>query len=146
MVPGSRFLVEGKGEGQRVATIRHFRDIEAWQKARELTSSVYAVSGKGAFARDFALRDQMRKAAVSVAANIAEGFERGGNAEFIQFLSVAKGSVGEVEVQLYIALDQGYVTQEEIKAIEALARSTTKLISGFMEYLRRSDLRGQKFR
>lgn len=129
-----------------MATIRHFRDIEAWQKARELTNSVYAVSGKGAFARDFALRNQVRKAAISVVANIAEGFERGGNAEFIQFLSVAKGSAGEVEAQLYIALDQGYVTQEEFKAIEAQIRSTKKLISGFMEYLRESDLRGQKFR
>ena len=129
-----------------MATIRHFRDIEAWQKARELTNSVYAVSGKGAFARDFALRNQVRKAAISVVANIAEGFERGGNAEFIQFLSVAKGSAGEVEAQLYIALDQGYVTQEEFKAVEAQIRSTKKLISGFMEYLRESDLRGQKFR
>lgn len=129
-----------------MATIRHFRDIEAWQKARELANGVYAISGKGLFAKDFALRDQMRKAAISVVANIAEGYERGGNPEFVQFLSVAKGSVGEVEAQLYVALDQGYVTQEEFDAVEGLARSTRRLIAGFMVYLRQSDLRGQKFK
>jgi four helix bundle protein len=129
-----------------VATINHFREIESWQKARELTKSVYAVSSKGPFARDFALKDQMRRAAISVLANIAEGYERGGNAEFIQFLSVAKGSVGEVEAQLYIALDQGYVTQDEFRAIEAQIRSTKRLVAGLMVYLRQSDLRGQKFK
>ena len=79
-------------------------------------------------------------------ANIVEGYERGGNPEFVQFLSVAKGSVGEVEAQLYIALDQGYVTQEEFKAIEAQVRSTKKLLAGFMLYLKQSNLRGQKFK
>jgi len=92
-----------------VGTIKHLREIEAWQRGRDLAKGVYTVSGKGPFARDFALKDQMRRAAISVMANIADGFERGGNAEFIQFLSVAKGSAGEVEAQLYVALDQKYI-------------------------------------
>ena len=90
-----------------MATIQRFEEIEAWQVARELTRSVYECSKSGSFAKDFALRDQIRRAAISVMSNIAEGFERGGNAEFIQFLSIAKGSAAEVETQLYVALDQG---------------------------------------
>lgn len=129
-----------------MATIQNFEEIEAWQKARELTRAVYACSGKSAFAKDFALRDQIRRAAVSIMSNIAEGFERGGTAEFTQFLAIAKGSTGEVEAQLYAALDQGYITEEEFNSIRALASSTKKLIAGFMNYLKDSKLRGQKYK
>jgi four helix bundle protein len=129
-----------------VATIQSFEDIEAWQKARELTREVYACSGTGAFARDYGLRDQIRRAAVSILSNIAEGFERGGSAEFTQFLAIAKGSTAEVEAQLYVALDQGYIAQEKFESITAIANSTKKLIAGFMNYLRSSDLKGQKLK
>jgi four helix bundle protein len=107
---------------------------------------VYACSGAGAFAKDFALRDQIRRAAVSILSNIAEGFERGGSAEFSQFLAIAKGSAGEVEAQLYVALDQGYISREEFDSIRALTSSTKKLIAGFMNYLKSSDLKGQKYK
>ncbi len=86
-----------------MATIKHFEDIDAWKKARKLTAAVYAHSNTGRFSKDFGLREQMRKAAVSIMSNIAEGFERGGRSEFIQFLAIAKGSAGEVEAQLYVA-------------------------------------------
>ena len=82
-----------------MATIKRFEDIEAWKKARELTREVYRHSKVGPFSKDFGLRDQIRRAAVSVMSNIAEGFERGGNKEFMQFLAIAKGSVGEIESQ-----------------------------------------------
>ncbi len=80
-----------------MATIERYEDIQGWQRAREMTNFVYAVTKHRAFARDFALKNQIRKAAVSVMSNIAEGFERGGRAEFIQFLSIAKSSAGEVQ-------------------------------------------------
>lgn len=83
-----------------MATVRGFENLDAWQLARKLANEIYASSSSGAFARDFVLRDQMRGAAISVLSNIAEGFERGGNAEFIQFLSIAKGSVGEARAQM----------------------------------------------
>ena len=129
-----------------MGTITKFEDIEAWQKARELTNAVYSCSGKGAFAKDFGLRDQIRRAAVSIMSNIAEGFERSGSAEFLQFLAIAKGSAGEVEAQLYVALDQGYINQELFDSIRSTASSTKKLIAGFMNYLKRSNLKGQKYK
>lgn len=91
-----------------MATFRQFEDILAWQKARELVARLYQVSRAGEFSRDFALREQMRRASLSIPSNIAEGFERGGRKEFILFLGHAKGSCGEVRSQLYHALDLAY--------------------------------------
>ena len=93
-----------------MASFKSFEDIEAWQKGRELVKEVYGVSARGEFSKEFGLKDQIRRASISIISNIAEGFERGGDREFIQFLSIAKGSVGEVKAQLYVALDQGYVS------------------------------------
>jgi len=90
--------------------IERFEDFIAWQKARTLTAKIYKVTGEGIFARDFGLRDQMRRAAVSIMSNIAEGFERGRPAEFHQFLSIAKGSCAELRSQLYVSLDAGYLS------------------------------------
>lgn len=129
-----------------MATLKCFEDIEAWQVARKLTREIYVLSGKGRFAKDFGLQDQIRRAAVSVMSNIAEGFERGGTAEFSQFLSIAKGSAGEIEAQLYVAFDQAYVNREEFETTKAIAISTKKLIAGFMNYLKRSKIKGQKFK
>src|SRR6267143_950560 len=92
--------------------ISKFEDIESWKKARKLTNEIYQTTTSGDFVRDFGLKDQIRRASVSVLSNIAEGFERGGDKEFLQFLAIAKGSCGEVRAQLYIALDQGYLSQE----------------------------------
>ncbi len=92
--------------------IERFEDFIAWQKARVLTAEVYKVTDEGRFAKDFGLRDQIRRAAVSVMSNIAEGFERGRTTEFHQYLSIAKASCAEVRSQFYVALDAGYMNQE----------------------------------
>ena len=123
-----------------------FEDIEAWKSARELTKSVYRISSTGAFARDFGLRDQIRRASVSVVSNIAEGFEREGDKEFLQFLSMAKGSCGEVRAQLYVAFDQGYISKDQFHVVSNNALNISKMISGLMSYLRQSNLRGNKFK
>src|SRR6185436_7154693 len=114
-----------------MARIERFEDIEGWKKARELRQSVYKYSKRGEFAHDAALKNQIRRAAQSVTSNIAEGFERGGNREFIQFLSGAKGSCGEVRDQLYTALDENYMTQQEFNELYDLTLEISRLISGF---------------
>ena len=96
-----------------MATIRQFEEILVLKKARELTRLIYESTRQGEFSRDFALKDQIRRAAISITSNIAEGFERGGNREFVQFLSHAKGSCGEVRSQLYVALDAGYLNEDQ---------------------------------
>ena len=122
-----------------MATISKFENIEAWQKARVLTREVYVVTAEGAFSKDFGLRDQIRRASVSVMSNIAEGFDRGGVREFIQFLFIAKGSSAEVQAQLYVALDAGYISQEQFKGLYDLAGDTGRLIGGFIRYLKTYD-------
>lgn len=129
-----------------MATFESFEDIEAWQKGRELTREIYAISHHGPFAKDFGLRDQIRRACVSIISNIAEGFERGGTREFLQFLAIAKGSSGEVRSQLYVALDQGYIAKEAFDRLAALTTETGRLIGGLMNYLRKTDIRGTKYR
>jgi len=129
-----------------MAKIECFEDIEAWQLARETTKLIYDISSTGYFAKDFPLRDQIRRSSVSVMSNIAEGFERNGDREFVNFLSIAKGSCGEARSQLYVALDQRYVTDEQFQTVYSSLTETGKRISGFMKYLNQSDLRGPKFR
>lgn len=129
-----------------MATIKRFEDSKSWQKARVLTHGIYEATREGAFARDFGLRDQIRRATVSVMANIAEGFERDGDQEFIQFLSTAKGSCGEVRSHLYVAMDEGYLEQRQFDALAALAVETSRLLAGFIAYLRNLDKRGRKYR
>jgi four helix bundle protein len=128
-----------------MANIEKFEEIEAWQKARELTREIYRITNQGSFVQDFGLRDQIRRAAVSVMSNIAEGFGRGGNKEFIQFLSTAKGSASEVQAQLYVALDAEYITKEQFQLLYDLAQSSGKLTGGFIRYLQKSDHKGVKF-
>lgn len=129
-----------------MGTFRTFEEIEAWQQARTLARMIYDASGKGAFGRDFGLRDQIRRAAVSVMSNIAEGFGRGGAREFVQFLAVARGSASEVSAQLYVALDQGYLSQPEFHRLQEQSARTGSVISGLVRYLRTTGLRGSKFR
>ena len=129
-----------------MAKIERFEDMLSWQKARELTRHVYEISKHGDFCRDFELRGQMRSASISVMSNIAEGFERGGDKEFLQFLSTAKGSCGEVRSQLYVALDQSYITSVQFDDLYNGTVEVGRLVSGFMGYLRQSDLRGNKFK
>jgi four helix bundle protein len=122
-----------------VSTFRAFEEITAWQKARELTRRIYDVTGKGRFGRDFALVDQVRRASVSVLSNIAEGFERRGSKEFSYFLSVAKGSLGELRAQLYVASDQGYIDDATFKELSQLAAETGRLLGGLARYLRQHE-------
>jgi four helix bundle protein len=129
-----------------MATIERYEDIRGWQRARELTKFVYAITKQRAFARDFSLKDQIRRAAVSIMSNIAEGFERGGRAEFVQFLSIAKSSAGEVQSQLYVALDQEYIVPEQFDEGYKLCDETMRLIGGFIAYLRKSPIKGTKYK
>lgn len=129
-----------------MSSFQRFEDIEAWQKARELTKAIYAMSNDGQFSRDFGLRDQVRRASVSIMSNIAEGFGRGGNKEFIQFLSTAKGSASEVQAQLYVALDAGYINQDQFQKLYSETEATARMIAGLLRYLQNSDFKGAKYK
>ena len=113
--------------GQKV---ERFEDLIAWQKARQLTVEIYRITAQGEFARDFGLRDQIRRAAVSVMSNIAEGFDRGSRGEFHQFLVIAKASCAEVRSQLYIAQDVGYINQEIFNNVSSNAGELSRIIGG----------------
>jgi four helix bundle protein len=119
-----------------MGTITRFEEIEAWQVARVLTQRIYAITGEGAFSRDFGLRDQMRRASVSIMSNIAEGFESRTQTLFIDFLGHAKASVGELRAQTYVASDAGYLTQKEFDEVFDLADKCSRQISRFMTYLK----------
>ena len=110
--------------------IDKFEDFVAWQKARVLTAEIYRVTEQGRFSRDFGLRDQVRRAAVSIMSNIAEGFERGRSSEFHQYLSVAKASCAEVRSQLYVALDVGYLSQKEFDDLISKAAEVGRILGG----------------
>jgi four helix bundle protein len=129
-----------------MATFQTFEDIGAWQKARELTREIYQVSKQGPFSKDFGLREQIRRASVSVMSNIAEGFERHGSGEFSQFLSIAKGSIGEVKSQLYVAIDQEYVDKKTFERLFMLTAEVGKMTGGLMVYLRKSKIKGTKYK
>lgn len=128
-----------------MATIQRFEEVEAWKKARELTKVIYAITRTGEFSRDFSLRDQVRSASVSIMSSIAEGFERGGDKEFRQFLSQAKGSTGEVRSQLYVALDADFILQPTFGELYQKTIDIGGLLTGFMRYLGSSEFKGKKY-
>jgi len=119
-----------------MATVQKFEDIQAWKDSMVLADAVYSASNTGPFAKDFGLRDQMRRAAVSISSNIAEGFERNSKPEFIRFLSIAKGSAGELRSQLYLAHRQGYLTDEAFNDLYSSVFDVSRKIAKFAEYLR----------
>ena len=127
-------------------TFNFFEDIEAWQQARELTKEIYKVTKREKLSKDFELKNQLTSASISISSNIAEGFERGGNKEFQQFLSIAKGSVGEVKSQLYIALDQQYIDKNECETIYKMASNIGNMIGGLIQYLKSSSQKGIKYK
>ncbi len=129
-----------------MATFERFEDIEAWKKARLLANVIYKLTAAGEFTRDYGLKHQIRRAAVSVLSNIAEGFEREGKTEFRRFLTIAKGSCGEARAQLYVALDQHYITAEQFDAAAHQAVEVSRMISGLIKYLHQSELCGPKFK
>ena len=110
--------------------VRRFEDLVAWQKARKLAAEIYRVTSEGRFSKDFGLRDQIRRASVSVMSNLAEGFDRGGRGEFHQFLMIAKGSCAEVRSQLYVALDAHYLSQELFEKLSDMAEELSRVING----------------
>ena len=121
-----------------------FEELHIYQRGRELVNAVYAATRDGEFGRDRGLVDQIRRAAVSIMSNIAEGFERGGKAEFIQFLYIAKASCGEVRAQLQIARDQKYLEQAEYQKLYELCRKISGMISNFIAHLQKSNYQGEK--
>ena len=128
-----------------MATIAKFEDIIAWQKARALCQRIFEFMNRGDFARDFKLRDQINASSGSVMDNIAEGFERDGKNEFRQFLSIAKASCGEVQSQLYRALDRKYISQDEFQSLYNDCSQINKMIFKLMQYLNTSEHKGNKF-
>jgi len=129
-----------------MATFKKFEDIAAWQKSRQLTKQIYRISRTGLFARDFGLRDQIRRASVSIMSNIAEGYDRSGTGEFIQFLATAKGSAAEVKCQLYVALDEGYISDSTFDDLSKLVTEIGNMIGGLIGYLRRSGIKGTRYK
>ena len=120
------------------AGVKRFEDLIAWQKARLLTKAIYAVTRQGVFARDFGLRDQIRRAAVSVMSNVAEGFERGTSAEFHNYLRIAKGSCAEVRTQLYVAFDVEYIAEDCFAQLLAQAEEVARVLGGLRASVERS--------
>ncbi|MCW8841290.1 MAG: four helix bundle protein [Gammaproteobacteria bacterium] len=129
-----------------MGTVNGFEELLVWKKSRGLVGEVYSMTSQGAICRDYALKDQMRRAAVSVLSNIAEGFERGGNKEFIQFLYIAKGSAGELRAQMYVAQDQGYVSPQNSRRLMIQLGEISKMLNGLIRYLKRTEIKGDKFR
>jgi four helix bundle protein len=126
--------------------IRRFEDLEIWIEARELCKIVYEITSTSPFNGDFKLRDQIRASSGSVMDNIAEGFERGGNKEFGQFLSISKGSIGEARSQSYRAFDCRYITENQLEELLKRTDSLSRKIFSLMEHLKNSDIKGTKYK
>jgi len=128
-----------------MATIKSFEDLEVWQLARDLSRDIYELTQTGTFSKDFDLKRQINNSSGSVMDNIAEGFERGGNREFIQFLGIAKGSCAETRSQLYRALDRKHITSEKFESLRDKSTILSKKINSLMTYLTTTDKKGMKF-
>ena len=126
--------------------IQSFRDLVCWQLAREIVQDVYGFADRPKFRRDFTLVDQSKRSSTSIMFNISEGFERDGNREFLNFLSIAKGSCGELESALVVASDRHCISNEEEANETRKIRRCAKIIAGFMRHLRDSPLKGPKFK
>lgn len=125
--------------------IERFEDLEIWQEARSLSKYIFDITEKDPFCEDFKLKDQIRSSSGSIMDNIAEGFERDGNKEFIQFLSVAKGSCGESRSQSYRAFDYNYINEEILQELITRTTKLSRKIASFISYLKQSNFKGSKF-
>jgi four helix bundle protein len=125
--------------------VKNFEDLEIWKEARRLTGEIYRLTKGEKFAKDFGLSNQIQRASVSIMSNIAEGFERGGNQEFVQHLYIAKGSCGEVRSQLYVALDQNYIGQKVADNLLIMLKRLSVMIKHLIDHLKRIGLRGPKY-
>jgi len=126
--------------------INRFEDLEIWQEARELSRYVFKITSLGSFINDYKFKNQIRSSSGSVMDNIAEGFERDGNREFTQFLSIAKGSCAETRSQSYRAFDYNYIDQTQFDEIMERTERLLNKIGSFMKYLKRSDFKGTKYK
>ena len=129
-----------------MAVAKRFEDLEVWIAAKDASVMIYKITENESLRKDFGLKDQIRRASISVISNIAEGFERNGNKEFIQFLSIAKGSAGEVRAQLYIIKELNFINEEEFVLLYEKVTQVSKMLSGFINYLKQSELKGTKFK
>jgi four helix bundle protein len=129
-----------------ILKINRFEDLEIWQEAKSLCKFIFDITSKEPFNKDYRFRDQIRASSGSIMDNSAEGFERGGNKEFLQFLSVAKGSCAETRSQAYRAFDYGYISQEILDQLLDKTMTLSKQISNFMAYLKKSSYKGSKFK
>ena len=120
-----------------MSSVQRYEDLVAWQRARELTRLIYEATRQPLFARDFRLIDQIRAASVSIMSNLAEGFERGSSADFLRFVYFAKGSCAEVRSQLYVALDAGYLNDDEFATLKASADEVARVIGGLRSAMER---------
>ncbi len=124
---------------------KYFEGLEVWKLSRNLTNQVYGITKEKSFSKDFGLTEQIRRSAVSIMSNIAEGFERGGNKEFIQYLYIAKGSCGELRSQLYVASDQNYITRQILEEMIKLSKIVSIKLNNLIQALKTSNLKGSKY-
>jgi four helix bundle protein len=129
-----------------MATIQKFEDLICWQKAREYCKTIYSLTEKACYNTDYRFKSQFNSSAGSIMDNIAEGYEREGNKEFLQFLSIAKASLAENKSQTYRSFDRNFIDQEEFEATSKLANELKLILDGFMNYLRNCDIKGIKFK
>jgi four helix bundle protein len=127
-----------------MATAKSFEELDVWKNGKKFTVLIYKVTNSKTFSSDFSLRDQLRRASVSIISNIAEGFERNGNKEFIRFLKIAKGSAGEIRAQLYIAFELDYISNSEFKELYEEINLISKQLSSLITYLRNSEQQVKK--
>ncbi|MBK9155831.1 MAG: four helix bundle protein [Chloracidobacterium sp.] len=125
--------------------IESYEDLAVWKAAMECAKLIYTITSSGPFGQDYLLRDQTRRAGVSIFSNIAEGFERDGNKEFCKILTIAKGSCGEARAQAIFAFELGYISKAQFDELSGRLTETNRQLSAFRSYLSRSELRGRKF-
>jgi four helix bundle protein len=129
-----------------MASIKSFEDLECWKKAREFCNLIHTVCLETSLSKDFSLRDQIERSSGSMMDNIAEGFDRGGNKEFIQFLYIATSSGSESKSQLYRILDRKYIDQQKFQFLYTCCDQSQAMIKGLIGYLSKSELKGKKFK
>lgn len=129
-----------------MSIVKKFEDFEVWQKARELSKNIYKICNDSSLSKDFALKGQILRASGSIMDNIAEGFERDGKKEFIQFLAISKGSTGELRSQLYRVIDNNYIDKDTFNHLYNECTEISKMINSLMTYLKNSDYNGLKYK